>query len=263
LFARANLLALALENEWGVEARLSDLPATPEWSVNGTTAENGKRFRFKSDKLGDYSLGYASSGNFPLSSALAVSAAFPGGFGPLKFDAHLFQWERRPWGAPVGQEEPVDIGYKYLHLYDGGIYDNLGLEPFFDTGRGESKLTEEIIVVSDAGAPLANGFSMGALNPFRLKRVVDIMSDQSRSLRVRAFAHYIQQAHGRGAYMYINTPVSGTAVCDSAEFASNFPTTLRKLQIHEFDRILEHGYRVACQVEALYGIIGQPSGGGE
>ena len=259
LFARANLLALALENEWGVTGKLSDLNAIPEWSVNGTTAETGKRFRFKAASLGDYSLGYASTGDFPLSSALAVSAAFPGGFGPFKFDAHLFQWERRPWGTPAGQEEPVDIGYQHLHLYDGGVYDNLGLEPFFDSGRGKSKLADECIVVSDAGAPLVNGFSMGALNPFRLKRVADIMSDQSRALRVRTFAHYIQQAHGRGAYLYINTPVRGTAASNSVEFAASFPTTLRRLKDYEFDKLFEHGHRVACQVEDQYGIVGEPS----
>lgn len=260
LFARANLLASALKNEWNVKGRLSDLPATPEWSVNGTTAETGKRFRFKAGSLGDYLLGYASSGDFPLSSALAVSAAFPGGFGPLKFDAHLFQWKRRTWGAPASQEVPVDIGYQHLHLYDGGVYDNLGLEPFFDAGRGKSKLTNECIIVSDAGAPLKNGFSMGALNPFRLKRVADIMSDQSRALRVRTFAQYIQQAHARGAYVYINAPANDAAASDSAGFAASFPTTLRRLKDYEFDRLFEHGYRVACQVEAQYGVVGEPSG---
>lgn len=43
LLSRANLLALALRNEWGVQGSLGDLPGTPEWSINGTTAENGKR----------------------------------------------------------------------------------------------------------------------------------------------------------------------------------------------------------------------------
>lgn len=258
LLARANLLARALKKEWGVTAQLSDLATTPEWSVNGTTAESGKRFRFKPDSLGDYLLGYALPGDFPLASALAVSAAFPGGFGPLKFDAHRFQWNRRAWGTPTGQEQPVNIGYRHLHLYDGGVYDNLGLEPFFDAGRCRPKHSNEVIVVSDAGAPLAMGFSMIALNPFRLKRVADIMSDQSRSLRVRTFSHYIQGAHGRGAYLYINTPVSGAATCDSAKFAASFPTTLRRLNVEEFGRLCEHGYRVACQVEAQYGLVGKP-----
>lgn len=254
LLARANLLALALRKEWGVWGSLSDLPPEPEWSVNGTTAETGKRFRFKVENLGDYLLGYAPSKKFPLSSAMAVSAAFPGGFGPLKINAQLFQWKRRPWGRPVEEAESVDIGFRYLHLYDGGVYDNLGLEPFFDAGRGKSKLSGELLLVSDASAPLAAGFAKGALNPFRLKRVVDILSDQSRALRVRTFVNYLQQKPGRGAYIYINALDGSSVTSDSARFAAQFPTTLRRLKRCEFDRLLEHGYLVARQAEEQYGM---------
>ncbi len=256
LFSRANLLALALQYEWGVTAALREVPDQPEWSINGTTAENGKRFRFRHDTLGDYELGYAKPGCFPLSSALAVSAAFPGGFGPLSVATKPFQWKKRPtWDADVRDARQVNVGYRRLHLYDGGVYDNLGLEPFFDAGCGVPKHPDEIIVVFDAGAPLKQGFSMFALNPFRLKRVADIMSDQSRALRVRTFAHFLQQAPLRGAYLYINTSVGGGEPCESAAFAAGFPTTLRRLKPAEFDRLAEHGYRVSLQVESQYGLV--------
>lgn len=252
--SRANLLALALKNEWGVSGRLADLPVHPEWSINGTTAENGKRFRFKAVDMGDYTLGYAASGKFPLANALAVSAAFPGGFGPLTLDASKFTWLRRSWGASPGTEQPVDIGYRKLHLYDGGVYDNLGLEPFFDAGRGRPKIDGIRIVVSDAGAPLAEGFSFGALSLFRLKRVADIMADQAHALRVRTFSTYLQAAAGRGAFIYIGTPVEVELPCKSAQFAASFPTTLRRLNLEEFDLLADHGYRVALKTEGQYGI---------
>jgi hypothetical protein len=118
---------------------LADLPQAPEWSINGTTAENGKRFRFKRHDIGDYTLGYASAERFPLASALAVSAAFPGGFGPLTLDACRFEWRRRSWNDPPEAARPVDVPYRKLHLYDGGVYDNMGLEPFFDAGRQRPK----------------------------------------------------------------------------------------------------------------------------
>jgi NTE family protein len=259
LLSRANLLALTLQHDWGITASLRDVPTTPEWSINGTTAENGKRFRFKNDTIGDYTLGYAAPGDFSLANAIAVSAAFPGGFGPLKVDVAQFQWRKRPtWDSPANEERPVDIGYRHLHLYDGGVYDNLGLEPFFDAGKGKPKHPGEVIVVSDAGAPLKTGFSLFALNPSRFKRVADIMSDQARALRVRTFAHYIQQEPLRGAYLYINTPVSGTPTCESAAFAASFPTTLRQLEFSEFDLLSSHGYRVALQVESQYGLVGIP-----
>lgn len=254
LLSRANLLALALEQEWGVSARLADLPTTPEISLNGTTAENGKRFRFKRDSMGDYQIGYATPGDFPLANALAVSAAFPGGFGPLTLDAHRFDWRRRAaWDAPAETAASTGIGYHHLHLYDGGVYDNLGLEPFFDAGRGTPKSPGEVIIVSDAGAPLSPGFSSAAFNPWRLKRVADIMSEQSRALRVRTFAHYLQQGPHRGAYLYIGLPVD-QACAVSAKQASNYPTTLTRPTQADFDIVAKHGYHVASKAGADFGL---------
>ncbi|WP_018990857.1 patatin-like phospholipase family protein [Aromatoleum toluclasticum] len=257
--SRANLLAQALSAEWGIDCHLSDLPAVPEWSINGTTAENGKRFRFKRHDFGDYELGYASAAGFPLASALAVSAAFPGGFGPLALNAANHKWRKRPWDAPPGSEQYVTPKHARLHLYDGGVYDNLGLEPFFDSGKQKSKQRDDCIIVSDAGSPLPKGFSLGPLNPFRLKRVADIMSDQARALRVRAFANYVQGGGHRGAFLYISQPVTAAADCPNAEYAALFPTTLRRLRAVEFDRLAAHGYDVARTVERLYGLGGAPA----
>lgn len=257
ILSRANLLALALKNEWNVCGKLSELPSEPEWSINGTTAENGKRFRFKQSTIGDYQIGYASPGDFLLANAIAVSAAFPGGFGPLRINAKDFEWHRRKsWSDPAGTEEPVDIVHKALHLYDGGVYDNLGLEPFFDAGERKPKHPGSVIIVSDAGSPLPSGFSFLPLNPFRLKRVADIMADQARALRVRTFSNYLQESPGRGAFIYIGMQVDTSK---SAEFASNFPTTLRRIDRSEFDQLAEHGYRVAVQVEKKFGIVAPPT----
>lgn len=255
LLSRANLLALALQDQWGVSSRLSDLPICPEWSINGTTAENGKRFRFKRDSFGDYHLGYAEPGDFPLATALAVSAAFPAGFGPLSLSTSGYIWKKRPrWDAPKSDEREVEMAYKRLHLYDGGVYDNLGLEPFFDAGKSDAKPGVGYIVVSDAGAPLAPGFSNGPLNPFRLVRVADIMSDQSRALRIRTFATYVQEHQDNGAYIGITTPLSDAGGCPSRDFASSFPTSLKRIQHDQFDKIAAHGAGVTRKVRREFGL---------
>lgn len=256
LLSRSNLLALALRHEWGVEAALSSLPESPEWSINGTTAENGKRFRFKRSDIGDYTLGYASASRFPLANALAVSAALPGGFGPLRLDAKRFEWRKRPWDGPAESEQLMDIEHESLHLYDGGVYDNLGLEPFFDAGRQRPKFDGHYLIASDAGAPLAKGFDYAQLSVFRLKRVADIMSDQARALRVRGFSAYLRAAPAGGAYIYIDTPVQDSRGEDSTPYVARFPTTLRRLKHVEFDRIVEHGYNVSLRVEREYGLCG-------
>ena len=245
LLSRSNLLALALQKEWNVAGRLADLHVDPEWSINGTTAETGRRFRFKRDSIGDYTLGYAGTGNFPLASALAVSAAFPGGFGPLSLDTTRFDWQKRhSWDDPAESAGTVKLKHQRLHLYDGGVYDNLGLEPVFDAGRGVPKHEGDFILVADAGAPLSTGFNAWALNPWRLKRVSDIMSEQARSLRVRTFMHYLQQRADRGAYVYIGEPVQPDEIV-SGRHPAEFPTTLRRVSSDEFDAIAGHGLGVA------------------
>jgi NTE family protein len=260
--SRSNVLAVALRQEWGIREKLSDVPAVPEWSLNGTTAETGKRFRFKRDSVGDYTLGYAAPGDFPLASAIAVSAAFPGGFGPFTLDARQYSWHRRQsWTDSADAAVLAVPPHTHLRLYDGGVYDNLGLEPIFDAGRGRTKHPGEILIVSDASAPLQKGFSAFALNPWRFKRLADIIGDQARALRVRTLNHYLQGSPGRGAYIYINTPVSDDAVCSSAVFAASFPTTLRKVTEAEFDALSEHGYRVASRVENVSGVVSSESTG--
>ncbi len=259
VMSRANVLASVLRREWHVTARMADLAAVPEWSINATTAENGKRFRFKRDSLGDYSLGYAEPGNFPLASAIAVSAAFPGFIGPLVVDATRFVWKKRPtWGAPESSAVVVQPEFHRLHLYDGGIYDNLGLEPFFDAGNGVSKQSDCFILVSDAGAPLTVGFGFWALSVFRLTRVADIMSDQARALRVRTFMSYLAQGdmvgERRGAYVYIGMPANPEQLVNGAQPA-RFPTTLRRVSEDEFDGIAAHGYHQAASPVKPYGPV--------
>lgn len=255
MLSRANVLALALRKYWGIDAQLSDLPAVPEISINGTTAETGKRFRFKRTDIGDYTLGYAKASDFPLACALAVSAAFPGAFGPLTLRAKDFVWIKRPtWSGAADTAQAYELPYQRVHLYDGGIYDNLGLEPFFDAGEGRAKKGLGPIIVSDAGAPLKSGFSLSALNPKRLMRINDIISDQSRALRVRTFAAFLKGQVNRGAYLYINTPISGGASCPSQAFAAAYATTLARPTPQAFDQIVAHGREVTAQVHRNFGL---------
>lgn len=253
LLSRANLLALELQQNWGLGVPLSATGSAPEWSINGTTAENGKRFRFKNCEIGDWELGYAKAPDFLLGDALAVSAAFPGGFGPLVLDTTQFVWKKRPWDAAKGTEQEVQLPYAQLHLYDGGVYDNLGAEPYFDPGTQEPKNPGDYIVISDAGAPLRPGLDMGPLNPFRLRRVASIMSDQSRALRIRSFMNYLKNSPRDGALILIGTSASDSERAD-AEFAGTFPTSLCKLSRSDFERLSGHGYTVAASTWASFGL---------
>src|SRR5262249_2577633 len=95
VLSRANLVAQAIARHWDITKTLGDLPRQPIWSINGTTAENGRRFRFRGVNAGDGFVGYAYAAKFPLAHAMAMSAAFPVGIGPFAFAATDYKWVPR------------------------------------------------------------------------------------------------------------------------------------------------------------------------
>jgi NTE family protein len=270
ILSRANVLAQSIENLWGIKGSLGKLPREPVWSINGTTAENGKRFRFRDAKGGDYEMGYADFRNFDLAKAMAVSAAFPGGIGPLTIEVQEYQWQKREsWDS---SNPPLDFlpPFMHLHLYDGGLYDNLGIEPLFDMGRRiikDSAGEIDFIIVSDAGAPLPRLLLPNVLRWRRLKRFMDIVMDQARALRVRAFVNFLQQNPCAGMYLQIGSdPVERVQKYSSIDHNSNnfegsqkpewlscedvrtiasLPTTLRQMRGQDFDRAARHGHETA------------------
>mgnify|MGYP000494044297 CR=1 FL=1 len=245
LLSRANLVAITLEDDWGFNIPISKIPSAPQWSINGTNAENGKRFRFKGSEIGDYDVGYAVAPNLPLAYALAVSAAFPVGIGPLTIRTSDFKWQRKPFGAPDSEIKVVSLPYERLHLYDGGLYDNLGSESLFDLGKQESKHAGDYVVVSDAGAPLSSGMVFGPISWQRVKRMMDIMSDQTRALRVRTLISYLKRSSQHGAYIPIGVELTGNDSLE-AQFARSYPTSLKIMTKHDCERLIAHGYNVAA-----------------
>lgn len=270
ILSRANILAQAIRGLWGVEASLSSLDTVPVWSINCTSGETGRRFRFKNGTMGDYELGYAAVDDFDLAKAMAISAALPGGIGPLTIKTKKFLWKKRKqWGE--GESEPFQPTFNSLHLYDGGLYDNLGIEPMFDVGSQSLKVDETLrsdityLVVSDGGAPLARKGIPHPLNPFRLKRIADIALDQCRALRVRAFVNFLQKNPKAGVYVGIGTAAESSIkrfangrgavaagflnqawlTADEARRAATYSTTLRQLSEYAFDLLERHGYETA------------------
>jgi NTE family protein len=270
LFSRANVLADAIRRAWGVDITVDALDATCDWSINGTTAETGRRFRFKRGRCGDYMTGYASASAFPLSAAMAASAAYPLLVGPLRLDATQFQWFRRPnWGGSEQDETPVAPAHRTLHIIDGGVYDNLGMEPLFDTGARTLKSEIDFLVVSDAGAPFRRRSLQAQWNPARLARILEISMDQSRALRVRPYVNAIIENPTLGRYYQIGSnpeeSLSRLAGGDrqtapSAVWLSNlqvkeaadWATDLKRVKPEVFDLIARHGFETAEWNDVLF-----------
>ncbi|MGY6268822.1 patatin-like phospholipase family protein [Achromobacter denitrificans] len=270
LLSRGNVIAQSLEKVWGVTASLNQLAAHPLWSINCTAGETGRRFRFKDKTMGDYELGYAKLRDFKLAKAMAISAAFPGGIGPLVIDPTKFSWEKSAdWNAR--KPESVSLPYSKLHLYDGGVYDNLGLEPMFDMGKQQLKNDTSLpspvnyLLVSDGGAPFTRAPIPHQLHPYRFKRLMDIAMDQTRNLRVRAFVSYLMGGPNRGGFLGIGAvPKESIArftksrrelgaqllgetwlSAQECKRAASIRTTLARMREADYDLLERHGYETA------------------
>ena len=92
----------------------------------------------------------------------------------------------------------------------------------------------------------------------RALRLVDVATDQVRSLRARALVAEFQRGTNEGVYLRLgntvekvygtvggSAPQGETLGADDVAWAASFKTTLRRLKAREFDLLVRHGFEVA------------------
>ena len=272
---RADDLSLLLQKHWGITGQLCALAEHPRWMINATCYETGKNFRFERGRMGDYVLGYTADTDIPLSDALSASAAFPGLIGPLKLDTRNRSWFKYQVSYKEGGDvvrtqvegedrergrESTRPRYSRLHLWDGGVYDNLGLEGLhnFDEGWRQDV---DFLVTSDGCGKL----KPETYRPWKAanRLIRGIMMDQVRSLRFRALSERRTNHRDAGCYLQIghtSQEILRTAGRDDEEAvrlgsrcltaeeatrAATMSTTIRRLTPEEFERLFRHGFEVA------------------
>lgn len=256
LQGRAHVLAGILENRWGLNGNLQELPATPRWFINATCYETGKNWRFSQRRMGDYETAYVIFPKFPIADAVASSAAVPGLIGPLVLGAKAYQWKAYHDGKLV----PVTPKADQYDLWDGGVYENLGTEALYKPSGG-LRDGVEFLVVSDASASLSfssRGWKRLMQPIRRTRRLVDIATDQVRALRARTLIAEFARNPGSGVYLRMGNTCKRIyeecgqkappgEVLDATEVrkAASMVTTLRRLTPAEFGRLYRHGFEVA------------------
>lgn len=259
---RADDLSALMRKHWGVTASLRDLPEHPRWMINATCHETGKNWRFEPFRMGDYVLGYSRDTDLPLSDAMAASAGFPGLIGPLVLDTSGRSWYKYVPGQP-GKTVPVDKpAFSKVHLWDGGVYDNHGLEALHNFVTGWRQGVDFLIVSDAAGRPKPDKYRRGVRG---LKRIVnDIMHDQIRSLRSRAIIERLVNHGDVSPGSFLQTGNTCHDVLDGspraeelarvcpgclsekdATRAAEMPTVIRKLTLEEYELLFRHGFEVA------------------
>jgi NTE family protein len=150
---------------------LQDLPADPLFIFCATDLTFGVNWEFSRERVGDYKAGYVSDGaSWPLARAVTASASFPPIFGPMRVPGKAGSFRK---GSYRGKDREKIL--ENIQLSDGGVYDNMGLEPVWDTA--------EWVLVSDCGAPFE--FSVGTNVIHRLLRYTTVVTSQTRALRIR------------------------------------------------------------------------------
>jgi NTE family protein len=270
---RADDLSRLMQENWGVTAKLSELPREPRWIINATCYESGKNWRFERFQMGDYLFGYTRDTDIPLSDAMAASGGFPGAIGPLKIDASKYSWfkysERSGSSVVMNPEvqvqwktEPVQPLFPEAHLWDGGVYDNHGLEGLHNFVTGWRDKVDFLIVSDASGVAKPEKYARGVKALLRM--ATGIMKEQIRSLRARAVVERMILYKGQDDGVYLQTGNTCSRVlfaagkkdkipefcpgCLSDEEAvkvAEMPTVIRKLTHEEYDRLFRHGYEVA------------------
>lgn len=151
---------------------LQDLPDAPEFVITASNAQTGALFRFSRKAAADYKIGEIKNPKIELAIAVAASSAFPPFFSPvmLNLGDKAFSPNKR---LPL-QKPPYTTR---VFLMDGGVYDNLGLEPVikkYDT-----------VLISDAGGAFELEPRPKHFWGFQAYRALMIMDNQVRSLRKR------------------------------------------------------------------------------
>ena len=146
---------------------LPDLPETPAFVFCATDMVFGVSWVFERQRVGSYQAGYlVPAPRWPVARAVAASSCFPPVFDPLPINVAPGQ----KVVACAGRRDPW-VG---MSVSDGGLYDNLGLQPVERHG---------IVLVSDGGQPFVAGVPRGLIG--NLKAYLAIQGKQAGAVRKR------------------------------------------------------------------------------
>lgn len=204
---------------------LSALQDGPRLYLNTTNLSTGNACYFVAGGGGkaeivDHELGDANVAKFSIARAVAASSAFPPVFPPLRVDAHQFSKQR----------------LDYITLTDGGVYDNLGINPML---RSDNQL--DYVIVSDGGAPFAQNMSPTEDGVLVLRAALDIMMEQIRGLEFDRLVYRHAAKKGPKPLWFSIDSCEGEVVVGDAEFASAIGTNLKALSRIQREILSRHG----------------------
>jgi NTE family protein len=234
-----NRVAAAYRKHVFADATLQDLPDEPRFVFNATSLQTGSAFRFTKPYLADYRVGQVRNPRIPLAVAVAASSAFPPFLSPivLKFNNEDFA----PESGYDLQRSPFTTK---LVLTDGGVYDNLGLDPVWNRYA--------TILISNGGGGLSVKPRPRRNWVLQTSRVMGIITPQAPQLRSRQAVSAFASGNREGTYWSTYSDIDDYAAPDSlpCRLATTHklaatPTRLGKLDNTLQERLINWGYAVS------------------
>jgi NTE family protein len=184
-------------------------------------------------RVGDYRLGYAPPPpSVRMAHMVAASCAFPPFFGPMVLDGDAIGLS----GGHPGLESPEERRAirHHIRLTDGGVYDNLGLEPVWKNHR--------TILVSDGGAVFRARTERTVVG--RMLRILGIATTGGQSVRSRWLHASFSRGVLTGTSWALDAVVDGHYPRQTTELVNAIRTDLDAFSEQEQKILERHGYLV-------------------
>jgi NTE family protein len=234
---RLDKLAKSYERDLFGKRTLEALKDGPRIYFNSTNMSTGNMFFFVAGggdiaEMGEYELGVEPARDFRISRAVAASSAFPPVFPPLKV-------KEKEYSASRGE---------YVTLTDGGVYDNLGVNPLFRKKRNRI----DYAIVSDGGKPFAINESPTEAGTVVLKESIGILMEQVRGLQFKRLELSHAAGQGPKSIWFSIDSREGEVNPGDAVFASSIKTNLKALDRAELDVLGRHSAGLLASRIGLY-----------
>jgi NTE family protein len=243
-WCRPSTQVLALQARYArklTALKLQDLPDHPWFIFCGTDVTFGVLWVFEKNRVGSYQAGYVTpSPNWPVAQAIAASSCFPPIFAPMPITLSVNETMQ----DGLKQPRPKVAGEG---VSDGGLYDNLGLQPVTKYGT---------VLVSDGGAPFVAATPSDLFG--RLNAYLEIVGKQGGSLRKRQLMADYRNKKRAGTYWGISsapssyqtrssyqTPAQGYSKQLAETVISRVRTDMDAFSDAEIAVLENHGYLLA------------------
>lgn len=217
-------LATSLRRELFGDDTLAQLPHMPAFDVNATNLRNGARWLFSREWMGDEISGWVPDPKAKLAFAVAASSAFP------------------PFLSPVALRVPGRMSR--VMLTDGGVYDNLSVEPVIDRCS--------TVLVSDGGGQLERPDEVASPWLRQTVRVLHVVDSRARALRKHQVLESYRNGDYAGAYWGAYSDITNFAVADTLPAPveqtlrlAQLPSRLEALDALTQQRLINWGYAIA------------------